>query len=73
MDTITLQLRPDADGEDGIPHGHGASFKRGIIAALDGVPDDKDEEQTSGNEYSYRRGKDVGKQLVAEVAKRVRK
>ncbi|MDM0030066.1 DarT1-associated NADAR antitoxin family protein [Variovorax saccharolyticus] len=55
-----------------IPHGHGKSFKRGVVAGLLEVPDIDDELQPSGHSYSYRRGKQVGERLRAEVAKLVK-
>ena len=66
--TIELEIPDRAE----IPHGHGMSFKRGVVAGLLEVPDSDDEPQPSGHSYSYRRGKEVGERLRAEVAKLVK-
>lgn len=58
---------------EGIPHGHGGSFKRGIVAALTRELDVRNEnDQPNGHDRSYRRGIELGEALVREIARHVR-
>lgn len=53
-----------------IPHGHGASFKKGIASIL--VDSDFNENLPTGHGHSYERGKQIGIELKAEIAKLVK-
>ncbi len=54
-----------------IPHGHGLSFKKGVV---DGLLDTKQHENSchATHAASYLRGYEVGGQLKDEVAKHVK-
>lgn len=53
-----------------IPHGHGRSFKRGIVAGLMQEPDKED--LPNGHDLSFKRGEQLGAALLAEVTKLVK-
>ncbi|RXH52489.1 hypothetical protein D6T70_06530 [Kurthia gibsonii] len=55
---------------DGIPHGHGGSFKKGISDGLLKVEDNTT--IPNGHEESYRRGRVLGESLKSQVAAAVR-
>lgn len=63
MPNITIEINE-------IPHGHGLSFKKGVA---DGVLDNKLHEDTCHGTYSasYIRGRDAGKKIMEEIAKKV--
>lgn len=63
MTTIQLKIEE-------IPHGHGASFKKGIASIL--ANSDLSENLPNGHEHSYERGQQIGNQLKAEIAKLVK-
>lgn len=63
MTTIQLKIEE-------IPHGHGASFKKGIASIL--VNSDFSENLPNGHDNSYERGQQIGKELKAEIAKLVK-
>lgn len=54
-----------------LPHGHGLSFKRGIVDALLRSSDQKAKTHKT-KRASYRLGYDLGAQIKAEIAKQVR-
>ena len=60
MPTITVTVEE-------IPHGHGLSTKRGIADGLLGETKYKSN-VPSGHDKSYRRGVEIGKKLVQQVA-----
>ena len=55
---------------DGIPHGHGLSFKKGISDALIGVDTKKSCHET--HYHSYDRGFQFGTELKAAIASKVK-
>ena len=54
-----------------IPHGHGLSFKRGVVDGLLNSNEHESEPHPT-HAASYRRGKAFGIQLRDEIAKRVK-
>jgi len=54
-----------------IPHGHGLSFKKGIVDGLLDGPD-RENEMPNGHQQSYKRGKEVGIALNDEISKKVK-
>jgi hypothetical protein len=58
---------------DELPEGHGASFKKGVADSLIRAAETPLEHTPNGHEHSRERGKEIGIQLVAEVAKIVKK
>jgi len=54
-----------------LPHGHGASFKKGLS---DGIFDKKEfiNDIPTGHEKSYQKGISIGNALCKEIAKQVK-
>lgn len=56
-----------------IPHGHGLSYKKGIVdGLLNGKKDELEKPIPNGHDASYNRGVKEGKQLANEINSRVR-
>lgn len=53
-----------------IPHGHGASFKKGIASIL--VNSDFSENLPNGHKHSYERGQKIGNQFKNAIAELVK-
>lgn len=54
-----------------LPHGHGGSFKKGIVDGLMGNPEPS--KVPNGHDCSYRKGLEYGQSLQAAVAEAVKK
>lgn len=55
---------------DGIPHGHGGSFKKGISDGL--LEAEYNTTIPNGHERSYQRGRELGEELKSQVTAAVR-
>jgi hypothetical protein len=63
MTTVQLKIEE-------IPHGHGASFKKGIASIL--VNSDFSENLPNGYKHSYERGQQIGNQFKNAIAELVK-
>lgn len=61
------------DIPDGLPEGHGASFKKGIAESLLEFATTPIDHTPNGHELSRKRGVKVGQDLAREIARIVKK